>query len=57
MKHHHYEALIVGGGPAGCSCALWLKHLGLKPLLIERSHRLGGLQNDSPYPNIWILGK
>ena len=57
MKNKHFDALIVGGGPAGCSCALWLKHLGLNPLLLEKSDLLGGLQNESPYPNVWILGK
>ncbi len=57
MKKVHYDALILGGGPSGCSCALWLRHLGLKPLIVEKTDRLGGLQNNSPYPNVWILGK
>jgi len=57
MKLKHYDVVIIGGGPAGCSCALWLKHLGLKPLIVERSECLGGLQNFSPYPNVWILGR
>jgi len=52
-----YDALIVGGGPAGATCALWLKLLGLRPLLIERGNKLGGLQRSSPYPNDWIPGK
>lgn len=57
MSEKHYDALIIGGGPAGCSCALWLKQLGLKPLILEKESQLGGLQNKSPYPNHWILGK
>lgn len=57
MKKASYDALIIGGGPGGCSCALWLTHLGLKPILVEKTDRLGGSQNYSPYPNIWILGK
>lgn len=48
------DTVIVGGGPAGASCALWLKMLGFKPCIIERRASLGGLQNDSPYPNQWI---
>lgn len=48
------DALIVGGGPAGASCALWLKLLGFTPVIIERRPVLGGLQNDSPYSNRWI---
>jgi len=50
-----FDAVIVGGGPAGASCALWLKLLGFRPVIIERRPRLGGLQNDSPYGNAWIV--
>ena len=50
------DALILGGGPAGCACALWLKQLELEVALIERAERLGGLQTTSPYPNTWIPG-
>lgn len=49
-----FDAIIVGGGPAGCSCALWLKLLGYQPCIIERRSKLGGLQNDSPFSNSWI---
>lgn len=50
----HYDAVIVGGGPAGASCAIWLARLGLSPLLIEASSRLGGLGNDNPFADDWI---
>ncbi|CAM4115953.1 NAD(P)/FAD-dependent oxidoreductase [Bordetella tumulicola] len=50
----HYDAVIVGGGPAGASCAIWLARLGLVPLLIEGSDRLGGLGNDNPFVDDWI---
>lgn len=49
-------ALILGGGPAGCQAALWLKLLGYDPILLETSDRLGGLQARSPYPNEWLVG-
>jgi len=49
-----FDAVIIGGGPAGASCALWLKMLGFRPCLVERRQSLGGLQNDNPYPNEWI---
>jgi len=49
-----YDAIIVGGGPAGASCAIWLARLGLSPLLIEASSRLGGLGNDNPFADDWI---
>jgi len=50
----HYDAVIVGGGPAGASCAIWLARLGLSPLLIEAGSRLGGLSNDNPFADDWI---
>lgn len=49
-----YDAIIVGGGPAGASCAIWLARLGLTPLLIEAGSQLGGLGNDNPFTDDWI---
>ena len=48
---------IIGGGPAGMSCALWLHNYGLSPLIIEQEDALGGMARMSPYPNEWLLGK
>jgi thioredoxin reductase len=48
------DAIIVGGGPAGASCAIWLARLGLTPLLVEAGPRLGGLENDNPFRDDWI---
>jgi thioredoxin reductase len=50
----HYDAVIVGGGPAGASCAVWLARLGLSPLLVEAGDRLGGLTADNPFADDWI---
>ncbi|CAL4866152.1 Thioredoxin reductase [Asticcacaulis sp. MM231] len=50
------DVIIIGGGPAGLSCAIWLKKLGLAPAVLEASDRLGGLQMRSPYENLWIPG-
>jgi thioredoxin reductase len=47
---------VVGGGPSGMSCALWLKHLGFVPILIEKNEKLGGLQTLSHFQNVWYLG-
>lgn len=49
-----YDALIVGGGPAGASCAIWLARLGLTPLLIEAGEQLGGLSSGNPFDDGWI---
>ena len=48
---------IIGGGPAGMSCALWLHNYGLRPVLIEKEATLGGMARRSPYPNEWLLGR
>lgn len=47
---------IIGGGPAGMSCALWLHNYGLRPVIIEREAILGGMARRNPYPNPWLLG-
>jgi thioredoxin reductase len=49
-----FDAIIVGGGPAGASCALWLARLGLSPLLVEAGSRLGGLTATNPFVDDWI---
>jgi thioredoxin reductase len=49
-----FDAIIVGAGPAGTSCALWLKQLGFQPVVIDRQHQCGGLQLANPYSNTWI---
>ena len=49
-----FDVAIVGAGPAGVSCALWLKQLGFKPVVIEKNATCGGLQLLNPYLNTWI---
>jgi thioredoxin reductase len=48
---------VIGGGPAGMSCALWLANYGLRTIIIERESTLGGMARLSPYPNDWLLGR
>jgi len=48
---------VIGGGPAGMSCALWLRNYGLKPVLIEAEPALGGMARRSPYPSEGLLGR
>lgn len=47
---------ILGGGAAGMSCALWLKHLGFSPVLIEPGATLGGQLLEIKRINRWVLG-
>lgn len=48
--------VILGGGPAGMSCALWLKNYGHAPIIVEPRQRLGGMQDRSTANNNWLLG-
>lgn len=36
------DVIIIGGGPAGMTAALWCEELGLTSVLIEANSRLGG---------------
>src|SRR5690606_12441397 len=48
-----YDAIIIGAGAGGVSCALWLARLGLTPLLIEAGARVGGLCLAHPLADDW----
>ncbi len=37
-----YDVMIIGGGAAGMSAAMWCDELGLSALLLEKSGELGG---------------
>jgi thioredoxin reductase (NADPH) len=37
-----HDVLIIGGGPAGLSAALWCDELGLDTLLLEQGSEIGG---------------
>ena len=50
-----FDVVVIGGGPAGASAAVWLKMLGFRPLVVEARSQLGGLQTINPYANEWIV--
>ena len=37
-----FDVIIIGGGAAGISAALWCDDLGLPALLLEQKSELGG---------------
>lgn len=43
MKKSKFDVVIIGGGPAGMAAAIEIKKNGLKPVIIERESRLGGI--------------
>lgn len=48
---------VLGAGPAGMAAAIWLKHLGFSPVVIELTKQLGGMQQLNFLRNEWILGQ
>ncbi|MDX3893701.1 NAD(P)/FAD-dependent oxidoreductase [Pusillimonas sp.] len=48
-----YDAIIIGAGAGGASCALWLARLGFAPLLVEAKAQVGGLCLAHPFPDDW----
>lgn len=42
-KHWEQKIAIIGGGPAGLSCAYYLAVKGYKPTVFEKNERLGGM--------------
>lgn len=49
----NYDAVIIGAGPAGVSCAIWLARLGLSPVLVEAGDAVGGLCRRNPFIDEW----
>ena len=40
---HHYEAVVIGAGHNGLTCACYLARAGLKVLVLEQYHAVGGM--------------
>jgi thioredoxin reductase (NADPH) len=38
----NFDVIVIGGGPAGLSAALWCEELGLHALLLEKDEEFGG---------------
>lgn len=52
-----FDALIIGAGCAGLSCALWLHNLHRRVLLLEQTAVLGGIAARNTFPITNVLGQ
>ena len=52
---HEFDVAIVGAGPAGCSCALWLQEIGLRCALIDQAPVVCSLLDGFSFRQDWVL--
>jgi len=52
---HHYDAIIIGAGHNGLTCACYLARAGLKVLVLEHYHTVGGMTvtEEETLPGFW----
>lgn len=53
MKHN---VVIIGAGPAGLSCALWLSNQGIDATVLEAASEPCGMLRCNHHANDWLLG-
>lgn len=53
MQPSILDAVVIGAGPAGASCAAWLARLGFSATVLEASDAVGGLCRRNPFRDDW----
>ena len=53
---HHYDAILIGAGHNGLACACYLSRAGLKILILEQYHSVGGMTvtEGETLPGFWF---
>lgn len=60
MKANNHEEMatrqfvIIGGGPAGLTAAYELTKLGLRTIVLEKAHKVGGISRTENYKNYYF---
>ena len=44
-EYHDHKMAVIGGGPAGLSCAYYLAEMGYQVTVFEKEQKLGGMTN------------
>ena len=42
-EQEKYDVVIIGGGPAGCSCALYAARSNLSTIILDKNPAVGAL--------------
>ena len=52
---HHYDAILIGAGHNGLTCACYLARAGLKVLVLEQYRTVGGMTvtEEETLPGFW----
>ena len=43
MDTQEFDVVIIGGGPAGCTCALYTSRANLKTVILDKNPAVGAL--------------
>jgi len=52
---NHYDAIVIGAGHNGLTCACYMARVGLKVLVLEQYHTIGGMTvtEEETLPGFW----